>query len=130
MSIDGLPEMPIEGLRITDLIASGKTGLRATNTTDLELHNVRINAEKGPAFIVSKAKELELDNVSTSKPLANTPVIRIETSPAAIVRNCKAYEGTDIFLSTTPDNLKNIILTGNVTGNAKKVTEETVTFGK
>ena len=130
MSIDGLPEMPIEGLRITDLIASGKSGMKASNTIDLELHNVQINAEKGPAFIVRKSKETELDNVSTSKPLANTPVIRIESSLGAIVRNCKTYPDTDIFLSTAPKELKDIVLIGNITGNAKKVTEETITFGK
>jgi len=130
MSIDGLPEMPIEGFRITDLIASGKTGMKASNTIDMELHNVRINTVKGPAFIVRNSKELELDNVSTSKPLANTPVIRIESSPGAIVRNSKAYPNTDIFLSTAPNQLKYLILIGNATTNAKKVTEETTTFGK
>lgn len=130
LSIDGLPEMPIEGLRISDLIASGTTGLKASNTLDLELHNVRINTEKGPAFTVRNSKETELDNVSTSKPLVHTPVIRIESSPGAIVRNCKTYSGTDIFLSTAPNQLKDIVLIGNVTGTAKKAVEETIPFGK
>jgi polygalacturonase len=130
LSIDGLPEMPIEGLRITDLIASGKTGMKASNTIDLELHNVRINTEKGPAFLVRNSKETELDNVSTSKPLTNTPVIRIESCPGAIIRNCKTFTGTDIFLSTAPKQLKYITLVGNVTTNATKITEENVIFGK
>jgi len=127
LSVIGLPEMPIEGLRITDLIGSGKIGMKASNTVDLEMHNVRINAEKGPAFSVQNSKELELDNVSTPKPLANTPVIRIESCPGAIIRNSKAYPGTDIFLSTEPNQLKDIIMVGNVTSNAKEIAVETST---
>lgn len=130
ISIDGLPEMPIDGLRISDLIASGKSGMKASNTIDLELHNVRINVEKGPAFLVRNSKETELDNVSCSRPLANTAVIRIESSPGTIVRNCKVYPGTGVFLSTLPEQLKEIILTGNVTSNATKATEETSSFGR
>lgn len=122
--IEGLPEMPIEGLRISDLIGSGETGMKALKTTDLELHNVRINAKKGPAFYVNGSKGLELNGVSSNKPLANTPVIRITASTGAIVRNSKAYPGTDIFLSTEPIGLKNITLVGNVTAGAKKTTEE------
>jgi polygalacturonase len=125
IKIEGLPEMPVEGLRISDLIGSGITGMIAINTFGLELHDVRINAENGPAFLIRNSEEPELDNVSTTKPLVNTPVIRIESSPGTIVRNSKAYPGTDIFLSAGPNQLKEIIMTGNVTINAKKITEET-----
>lgn len=122
--IKGLPEMPIEGVRITDVIGSGQTGMNASNTIGLELHNVRLNVEKGPSFLVRNSKELELDGVSTSKPLANTPVIRIMSSSGVIIRNSKAYPGTDIFLSTEPNQLKNISMVGNVLTNAKKISEE------
>src|SRR5664279_3016758 len=125
INIDGLPEMPIEGLRITDLVGSGKTGMKASNTIDLELHNVQINAENGPAFLVRNSKELELDNVSTREPIFDAPVIRIESSPGAIVRNSKTYPGTNVFLSTAPNQLRDIVLAGNVTSNAKEITEET-----
>jgi len=123
MNVLGLPEMPIEGLRISDLIASGKKGIEATNTYDLELQNVRVIAENGPAFLIRNSKETELDNVSSPKPLPNTPVIRIEKSPGTIVRNSKAFPGTDLFLSAGADQLKDIIMIGNVTSNAKKVAE-------
>ena len=129
LSIDGLPEMPIEGLSITDMTASGKKGMSSTNTVGLELHNVRINVVNGPAFNVSKSRETELDNVSSPKPLANTPVIRIDSSKGAIVRNCKAFQGTDIFLSTGTDQLKDITLSGNVTGNGTRILEDKAIAG-
>ena len=124
INVDGLPEMPIKGLTISNLIGSGKVGMKASNTVDLELHNVRINAESGPAYLVRKSKELELDNVSTTKPLKDTPVIRIDSSPDALVRNCRTYPGTDIFLSASPDEMKDIIMKGNITNNSKLVKKE------
>ncbi len=109
IEVEGLPEMPISGLRINDVIASGKSGMEAFNTVGLELHNVQVNADNGPAFSLRDSKELELDDVSTSKPLTDTPVIRLDRCPGAIVRGSRAFSGTDIFLSVAPGELKNIV---------------------
>ena len=71
IDIVGLPEMPISGLRISDVIASVKSGLRASYTKAMELHHVQVNAESGPAFLVQDSRELELDGVATRQPLAD-----------------------------------------------------------
>jgi hypothetical protein len=63
IDVEGLPEMPIAGLRLTDVIASGKAGMKAYNTTSLELHNVQVSAENGPAFQVKDSANLELDGI-------------------------------------------------------------------
>jgi len=68
---------------------------------------------------------LELDGVSTRMPLAGTPVIRLDRCPGAIVRDSRAFAGTDTFLSVAPGELKSIVLEGNTLGSAKKATEET-----
>src|ERR1017187_3657722 len=47
IEIDGLPEMPIVGLRLSDVTGSGLVGLTARFTSALELQNVRIDAAKG-----------------------------------------------------------------------------------
>jgi polygalacturonase len=125
INIEGLPEMPISGLRISDVIASAKVGLKAFNTVALELHNVQVNADSGPAFLVQDSKELELDGVSSRHPLADAPVIRLDRCPGAIVRNGKAFPGTDTFLSTGPGELKSIVLEGNALGNARTGAAET-----
>jgi polygalacturonase len=41
INVEGLPEMPIQGLRISDVIASVKTGMKASNTQALELYHVQ-----------------------------------------------------------------------------------------
>ena len=124
INIEGLPEMAIKALRISDVIASAKTGMKASNTEALELHNVQVNAESGPAFLVRDSKELEFDGVSTRQPLAGTPVVRFDRCPGAIVRNSRVFAGTDTFLSTDRGELKKIKLIGNVLDSAKKATEE------
>jgi polygalacturonase len=121
INIEGLPEMPVSGLRISDVIASGKSGLKAFNTVGLELHNVQVNAESGPAFLVRDSKEAELDHVSSRKPLADVPVVRLDRCPGAIVRDSRAFAGTGTFLSTGPGELKGLVLEGNVFGPAKEV---------
>ena len=120
IDVVGLPEMPISGLRISNVIASGKTGLRGSFTDALELHHVQINADTGPAFLVQDSKELELDGVATRKPVPGAPVIRLERCPGAIVRNCRAFAGTGTFLSVPTGELKNVVLKGNVLDAAKK----------
>jgi polygalacturonase len=124
INVEGLPEMPIMGLRISDVIASAKIGMEAHNTRALELHHVQVNAESGPAFRVQDSQELELDGVATRQPLAGSPVIRLDRCPGAIVRDSHAFAGTGTFLSVAPGELKGIVLQGNVLDSARQPTEE------
>src|SRR5260370_38021536 len=91
IDIEGLPEMNVSNLRISDFVGSAKTGVKAFHTDGLELHHVQINAESGPAFLIRDSKDLELDGVSTRKPLAGVPVVRLDHCPGAIVRNDRAF---------------------------------------
>jgi polygalacturonase len=125
INVEGLPEMPIKGLRVNDVIASAKTGMKASNTEALELHNVQVNADSGPAFLIHDSTELELDGVSTRKPLAGAPVVRLDRCHGAIVRNSRAFAGTDTFLSVGPGELDNVVLKGNALDSARKAREET-----
>jgi polygalacturonase len=103
VSIEGLPEMPVEGLRLTDIVANAKEGLRAFNTNGLELHNVRINAESGVAFLIRDAANLDMDGVQTRAPKADAPVVRLDRVKAASLRNSIAWPGTGVFLSLAPE---------------------------
>jgi hypothetical protein len=124
IDIEGLPEMPVTNLRISDVMGSAKTGMNAYNTSGLELHQVRLDAESGPAFLIRDSKDLELDGVGTQKPGKDSPVIRLDHCPGAIVRNSKAFADTGVFLSVGPGELKNTVLEGNALSRARKPTEE------
>ncbi|HWB82594.1 MAG TPA: glycoside hydrolase family 28 protein [Bryobacteraceae bacterium] len=125
IDIEGLPEMPITNLHLTNIVATGKVGMRAYNTLGLELHNVQVNAQTGPAFLIRDSKELELDQVSTRAPLADEPVIRLDRCPDAIVRASRAITGTGTFLSVAPGELNGVVLEANTLRDARKATEET-----
>jgi len=124
VNIEGLPEMPISDLHISNVSATARTGLRAYNTSGLELHQVQVNAGSGPAFLIRDSRDLELDAVSTPQPLADTPVIRLDHCPGAIVRASKAFPGPGTFLSVAPAELQDTIFEGNFVNLARQATEE------
>jgi polygalacturonase len=129
VSIEGLPEMPVEGLRLTDIVANAKEGLRAFNTNGLELHNVRINAESGPAFLIRDAVNLDLDGVQTRAPKTDAPVVRLDRVKNASVRNSIVWPGTGIFLSLAPD-AKLISLANDFSGAATPSKTEDLDYWK
>ena len=102
MSIEGLPEMPIEDLRLSNIVANAREGLRAFNTRGLELHNVRVNADSGIPFLIRDSTNLDLDGVQTRAPKADTPVVRLDRDKMVWLRNSVAWPGTGVFLSLPP----------------------------
>lgn len=124
IDIEGLPEMRIDSLRLTDIFGSGKTGLLATYTDGMELHHVYVNAEGGPAFAIENASNLLLDDVTSGKPIPEAPVMRLTKSPGAILRDSRAFPGTETFLSTGIGELKSVSLSNNILENAKTQTEQ------
>jgi polygalacturonase len=124
IDIAGLPEMPIRNLHISDVMGTGKSGMTATYTDDLELHNVQLNPASGPAFSVQHSSNIELDDVTTSKPTAQLPVVQLHDTPGAVVRNCRAFKGTGVFLLAGTGEIKQIVLESNALANAATPTEE------
>jgi polygalacturonase len=124
VDIDGLPEMPISGLHLRDIVGSGKVGLTARFTDGLELRNVQLKAATGPIFSVKESRNLEMDGVTSRNPLAGSPVLRLTKTPGAVLRDSRAFPGTDVFLSTGTGELKSLHLQGNVLTEAKTATEE------
>ncbi|OHB75973.1 MAG: hypothetical protein A2Z25_13110 [Planctomycetes bacterium RBG_16_55_9] len=116
----GLPEMPIQQLRITDLTASTKIGFQCDSVDGLELHNVQVNVESGPAFEIGNSKNLELDGITTQKPRADEPVVRLERVREVFVRGCRAFAGTGDFLELCGNTTGNVVLIGNYFAAAKK----------
>jgi hypothetical protein len=86
-----------------------------------------MNAEAGTAFLIRDSKDLELDGVSTRKPVPGSPVIRLDRCTGAVVRGSRAVTGTGTFLSVAPGELKNVVLEGNALGSARRATEEAST---
>jgi len=115
----GLPEMPIQGLRITDVVASTEVGLLCDSTVALELQNVQVNTNKGPAFEFRNCKNFELNGIKTTNPRADEPVVRMENVQDAFIHGCRAHPGTGSFLELRGKTTKGILLIGNQLTAAK-----------
>jgi polygalacturonase len=122
--VQGLPEMPVAGLRIRDLVGSGKHGVLVFNTNGMELRDVKIDAADGPAFLIRDSADLQLDHVETARPLPGMPVIRLDRVARALVRGSRAWPGTETFLSAAPGLLKSVALDSNQLSAAKSQTQE------
>lgn len=83
VSIEGLSEMPIAGLRLMDIVATAKAGLRAFNTTGLELHNMLVNPAEGPAFLIRQSADLELDALQSK---SGAPTVRLDNCTGTTIR--------------------------------------------
>ena len=108
IAIAGLPEKPIEGLRLSDIVATGAGGLRASDTQGLELSHVEITPSEGPAFLIKDSPGLRLDQVSTRTAAAGVPVVRLDRCPDASIETWAAPEGTAPFLSVGPGEAKRL----------------------
>ena len=119
IDIEGLPEMPIWELSISDVRASAEQGMTASYTRALALHDVQVDATGGTAVWVRHSQELELDGICTHHPSKRAPVVRLEGCPNAIIRDSRAFAGTGTFLSVAPGELKDVRLEGNVLDEAE-----------
>ena len=119
IDVSGISEMPTAGVRISDVVGTGRRGLVGSYTDDLELHNVQLNVDAGPAFQMTHSSNPLFDDVSTRKPIKGASVIRLEETPGAVVRNSRAYPGTGVFLSTPEGELKDVVFQANMMANAE-----------
>lgn len=117
--IYGLPEMPIQRLRITDVTASTKVGFICDNVEGLELQNVEVNADKGSPFEISNCKDMELRGIKSTKPRADKPVVKMKNVRNAFIQGCRAFPGTGTFLELAGKSSGKILLVGNDLSAAK-----------
>jgi hypothetical protein len=104
--IEGLPEMPIQGLSIDNyVVENATTGITCTNATHVALDKIMINTQQGPAFSVENVRELEVYRCTANRPHATEPVFRFRNVDGAVLQSCTAAEGTGTFLELNgPDN--------------------------
>jgi polygalacturonase len=122
--IEGLPEMPIEGLSISNFaVESAETGVTCTNAVGVRLDNIVVNAAKGPALTADTTRDFEINRVTTRKPASGEPMIRFANVGDAVVQSCSAPEGTGTFLELKGIANRSISLLGNRLSRAVREVE-------
>ena len=118
VGIHGLPEQAIEELRFSDIRGTGETGFVCDLAADVELHDVRIEAEQGPAFQFSNSRDLHLDNVGTHA-AGGQPVVVLENVQDVWLHDSRAIRPTETFLEVRGANTEHIVLSGNELSSAR-----------
>lgn len=115
VGIAGLSEQAVEQVRISDLKGTGKIGFVADTADDLELHDIRIDATQGPAFIFTNSRGLHLDNLaSTRPPEGDAPVVSLINTADVVLTGGRVLPGTKLYLRV--DGEKTGRVSASVTG--------------
>ena len=127
VDIQGLPEMPIAGLRIRDLVGSGKRGLQAFNTKGLELRRCEDRRGRGSDVPDSRFVGRRVGSGGDGSSTDRMPVVRLDRVTRTLIQGSRAWPGTGTFLSAAPGLLKSVVLDANDLAAAKTQAEESST---
>ncbi len=126
MYINGLDEMPVSEISLNDCVFETETGIVMKNAKDIELHNVRVNTKTGSALSIEKSIRLDIDGLTTAKPIDAVPVVKLTNVQDVLLRNCWLFAGTKIFATIDGADTKNVKMSNNETGDATVVYGEEV----
>ena len=74
----GLPEMPFEGLSLSNIAASAKEGIILENAKDVTFDRVRVKAKQGPLLACDNVEDLTvLDSFRVDQANRNGPLIKL-----------------------------------------------------
>jgi polygalacturonase len=113
----GITEMPIQNITFSNINMDGKEGFTVSTATDVEFHDVKVNATVGSSFKISDSKNVILDNVGSSTAIKGVPVIKLDNVSNALINNNFPFNPTDIFIEADGKDTKNIFLKNNVLNN-------------
>jgi len=120
--IEGLPEMPIDGLCLSNISADAKQGVSCTNANNVICDNLIVNSDSGPALALTGLRDFELCRVGTRKPRRQEPVIALREVEGGWVHSCYAAEGTGAFVELRGPANKRIAMANNqLSGAATKI---------
>jgi polygalacturonase len=118
MYINGLDEMPVQEISLNDIFFEAETGIIIKNANDIELHNVRVNTKIGSPLTVEKTHRLNVDGLTSAKPIADLPLIKLNNVQDVLLSNCWPFSGTKIFAAIMGAETKNVKLVNNELGGA------------
>ncbi|WP_418262449.1 glycoside hydrolase family 28 protein [Flavobacterium faecale] len=120
-AILGISEMPIQNISFSNINMEAKEGFTLSTATDVEFHDVKVNATIGASFKITDSKNIILDNVGSSSPQKGIPVIKLENVSNTMISNNFPFNATDVFIEADGKETKAIFLKNNVFHNVSTV---------
>ncbi|MCD0466955.1 glycoside hydrolase family 28 protein [Flavobacterium sp. ENC] len=129
-SILGIKEMPIQNITFSNINMDAKEGFTVNTATEVEFHDVKINASVGSSFKISDSKNLILDNTGSSTPIKGVPVIKLDNVSNMMINNNFPFTATDIFMEADGKETKGIYLKNNVFNNVNTIVKKGAALDK
>jgi polygalacturonase len=114
MYINGLSEMPVSEISLTDAVFEAQTGITIRNSHDIELHQVRVNTQTGPSLTVENTNRLLVNGLSAAKTPGNAPLLKITNVQEALIQNCWPFSATHVFAEVNGAQTDRIVLKNNM----------------
>ncbi len=122
--LNGITEMPIENITFHDVRFDAQTGITIKEAKDIELHQVSVITQQGPAVSATRVTGLELDGLQIPKPLTGIPAVSFTNVANAFIHGCHPVSGTTVFLKASGAGTKGIIFRGNAFERTAKPVEK------
>jgi hypothetical protein len=115
----GLPERPLVDVSLSDVELSADEGLTMSDAREVRLHSVHVDTRSGPAISAERSERLDLFDVGTRAPHADSPTVVLSEVVGAHVHGCFAARGTGAFLEVRGAQSENIVVESNHLSFAK-----------
>lgn len=111
--IVGIEELPVDQITFNDIQMDAKEGFNLLNASNIEFHQVTVNAKNGSALKTDNVTNLELNGFKTNKPLADSPVISLKNTSNVFIHNSWPKEGSPNFVSISGSKSSNFTIKNN-----------------
>ena len=111
--LNGLAEMAVENITITDAQFYSKTGMRFRNVKGIELHNVLIDVENFKALSIENGSDIHLQGLRMNGVPESSPVITIANSENIRIVQCSTARPKGTFVELKGPKSAEIELNGN-----------------
>lgn len=118
--LNGLAEMPVEDITITDAQFYSKTGMRFRNVKGIELHQVRIDVKDFKALSIENGSAIHLEGLRLNGVPETSPVITVVNSENIRIVRASALRPAGTFVEVKGALSKGIELSGNWLGSGAR----------
>lgn len=99
IAIYGLDEMAVTQISFSDIQSTTRRGILLENTSDISLHDIRMEVKEGSALEAKDSKGISYDKVSVTSAVQNQPYIKLANCQNVRVTNCFQPETIPLFIN-------------------------------
>lgn len=111
--INGLEEMPIEGISLNDLVMDTEIGFTVNNAANISFNDISINTQNGSAIEASSVWGLKISNLSSWKNAEASPLIALNNVKDVFITHSFIPSAIASFLRVSGEKSKSIVLKAN-----------------